>query len=700
MNANYPQYIPPEERRRGGCRMLCCLFTAGFIAISLAWVGFFGITGQLGTHYRGYGYGYAVDGAGQSDPSTLIPTPEPVHQVNLQSDLTKRDHAGGGAALGGDPRYPPRVPNPQSGRLEEYYDDKSGKRVSLTRKPKKNKIVILPIPWGPHVYPIPWRPLSKKKSHSKGGALPIINLPMAFVKPSSPVSTFPSGTASSAPTLDEATTNTRWQKNRWTGRGRSKVQWEARGRQRALWRKALDRWAQEEEQLELGRLEHDNNYDDWFTQGDDVWNQYKQWFYAQAEEDNFLLKGEFMFALLERYRLWTPRSRTPEECYPIMETKYTAWDMSKEFPCIVAIARLQQLDALHGVENVDHDSQPDLASTKPLFVPRASPVPKADGGEHAHVGLAVAASDLPGDDFPPFTHIMNTPYFPIATRTRLPQALPSTLRTAIAARSTASLKPELLIPLVPPIYEDDDENITYCEFRINKNGNIEVRCPGLFSTDGKKFDRPDSKQKTSVPSVTYKEDPVTASMVHRSTSRHSIANDNLPSPTPAPTKTSTTREPPFYSLGHGPGILIPSEVTFPSSSASIARHGAAPSRVWLPTGPGPMVQPAPTRSIAPYQGPAGATTHEPLEIHITLPPRSPASIAPFSSSSASRSSPSPSPEISSPSPTTEQEGEKQIIVINGPDYTHSMTIPFPTECVGSCSLSTREKEEQGVRGDG
>ncbi|KAK4176181.1 hypothetical protein QBC36DRAFT_301323 [Triangularia setosa] len=523
----YSLYSPPgAQRRHGGGRMMCCLFTAGFLALCLAWVGFFGIAGQPVPFCCHTHYGYAVDGTNPSGLSTVTSAPGPMqHQVDFQPGLAKRNHADSGAVLP-EPSYPPRVPNPQSERVSESYYDKSGQLVPMERKPEKNKIVVIPVPWGPWVLPIPWRPLPKKSK--TGSVLPTMAIDslLAFGEPSSPSP--PSAAASTrAPTMDEAVRETTRQKHSGTGTGHQVSKWEARRRPDALWIKALDRWDQEE-QLELSCLAQDgsSHNDDWFLEGQDMWVQYKDWFYAQARQDNFVHKREFMSAVLERYRLWVPESRLPEQCYPVMATKYTAWDMEKEFPCIVAIAHLQLLDPLHGVEGSDFD----------VLVPKADD----DGGEFiAHVDSA---------DRPPVMAARN-------------------------AAKAASSEPDELIPLVFPIVygDDDDKCILSCQFRINKSGNIEIRCPGLFSTDGKKFDQPEELNQE---------------------------------------RATTTRVPPvYYLVDHSPGpIIIPSNVHIKLSSpaaSSIAPYKGqttTPTPAKFPTGPGPVVlQPAPS------------SKHEPLE---------------------------------------------------------------------------------------
>ncbi|KAK4198113.1 hypothetical protein QBC40DRAFT_298744 [Triangularia verruculosa] len=493
MDRDYPHYTPPgTQRGRGGCRMLHCLLASALVAVSLAWAGFFATTGHFvpfccHAHRYGYGYGYAVDGTDQDSPSTVLPAHEVVDQVSFQSSLTKRDHVGSDAVLP-EPSYPPRIPNPQSERIEESYYNKHGQKVPLVRKPRKNPIVILPFPWGPYVYPIPWRPLRKKTGSTAGV------LPMALVKASSPTPTPPSTAASSTPAADN-------QKHRGAGSNSRKEAY-----RQALWKQALAHW-DKEERREIDNLVQDEENDNWYLQGFDMWIQYQDWFYEQGSRQNFMYKREFMAALVERYRSWMPGSDLPDQCYPIAETKYTVWDVKKEFPCLVAISKRQKEDS-----RFIRDSVSSSAGT----------------------------------------------VFPI---------------------------------IVPAVYEGDDKYILSCEFRINKNGNIEIRCPGMVSSHGKKFDQPEGSQETLRPSVTYKGPPV--------------------SPTrPTPTKPSATRVPPVYSIDHGPGPMIPSNVPHPPSSATVApyRGQTIPTPFKFPTGRGPVMRPTPSASAS-YDGPV--IIHEP-----------------------------------------------------------------------------------------
>ncbi|KAK0654730.1 hypothetical protein QBC41DRAFT_386206 [Cercophora samala] len=515
MNTDHPQHLPLwAQGRRRGARMSCCLLTAGLVALCLASAGFFGITGQLVPFWDHT----------QSKPPAAIPIPEPVHQVNLQAGLTKRDPVDSRAVLP-EPTEHPRVAHLQSERINEQKFDKSGQLVPFVREHKKPKRVILPFPWIPYAIPSPWR--SVPKTNAPPGVLPMpMDFPMVFVRPASPSPTPPSSAPSGAPTAGAKTI-----------KGSRTSHWQRH--QQAVWNRAVAKWAKEEK-IEVARLVQEDVQDYWYLTGLDIWNQYQDWFYAQADFRNFLYKRDFILAVIERYQLWVPGTYLPDQCQPIVETKYTKWDDKKEFPCIVAIARLQELNPGHREVRKKYTLPKDIDEKK--------------------------------------TNVDRPP--------------------AIAARYAEPSRPKKLVPLVLPADRgDDDDYLLSCEFRINKSGNIEIRCPGLFSTDGKTFDLPESRQKQTAPapSVVHKDGPV----------GETVEVDLRPPPTPS--KASTTPLPPLHSAHHGVGPYVPSNLSLPSpSSTSIAPYAGQATRI--PTGHGPVVHPTPS--------PSAAASYKPLEIII------------------------------------------------------------------------------------
>ncbi|VBB78561.1 Putative protein of unknown function [Podospora comata] len=490
MNTDDPQHPPPwAQRRRGAGRTLCCLCLA---ALCLGWVGFFAITGQL-VPFWGHTHH-------ESKSSAAVPTPEPMHQVNLQAVLGRRD------AVHPGPPYPQRVPNPRRERInEQVYKD--GELVPFERrKKKKNKIVILPIPFGPHVIPLPspFKPATRTYDRDLVSGFIQVDLPMAFIKPSSPSVTPPSSTALSAPGAEEAAKSSRVKSSQRI--------------QQAVWNWAVARWAKEEKS-ETARMVENKNLDDRFTKDLEIWNQYRNWFYEEANDRNFIYKRDFMRAVIQRYQLWVPGTYLPEQCHPIMETKYTEWDNKKEFPCIVAIARQHKYNMV--------EKRPTKWTWK-------------------------------------------------------------------------SSKVDAPIPFILPVSRVGGYDYLSCEFRINTGGNIEIRCPGLFSTDGKRFEpsAPQQPAASSVPSVTYKSSaPVAPSAVSppyryyspgsgpvgNTVSVKTIDNDSLPTPS----KASTTRLPPLHLPNHGVGPYVPN--ISPSSPSTAARSPACR---------GPVAQPTPTPNSA------------------------------------------------------------------------------------------------------